>query len=83
MTAQPGPDDRVDHRVRQPDDHGANQEQGTGTRPEYVVEVWVSKQLRDRIQRNKASRAERLQAANTHITHRQTRAPQADLEAEP
>jgi hypothetical protein len=48
-----------------------------------VVEAWVSKQLRDRIQRNKTTSTEPLQEANTHITHRQTREPQADLEAEP
>jgi hypothetical protein len=71
MTAQPGPEDRA-----------ANHAQGTGTPPEYVVEAWVSKQLRDRIERNKTSRAEPSQEANTRITHRQTRAPQPDLEAE-
>jgi hypothetical protein len=72
MTAQPGPEDRA-----------ANHALGTGKSPEYVVEAWVSKQLRDRTQRNKTSRAEPSQEANTHITHRQTRAPQPDLEAEP
>jgi hypothetical protein len=71
-TAQPDPEDRA-----------ANHAPGRGRPPEYVVEAWVSKQLRDRIQRNKTSRAEPLQAANTHITHRQARAPQAELEAEP
>jgi hypothetical protein len=83
MNAQAGPDDRADHCVRQADDRGANHEQGTGTPPEYVVEAWISKQLRDRIQHNKASRAEPLQAANTYVTHVQTGAPQPDLEAEP
>jgi hypothetical protein len=58
MTAQPGPEDRPAHRARQPHDHGANHAQGTGRPPEYVVEAWISKQLRDRIQRNMTSRAE-------------------------
>lgn len=72
ITAQPGPEDRA-----------ANNPLGTGNSPEYVVEAWVSKQLRDRIQRNKTSRAEPPQEANTHLTHTQTRTPQPDLEAEP
>ena len=72
MTDQPDPEDRA-----------ANHALGPGKSPEYVVEAWISKQLRDRIQRKKTSRAEPLQAANTHITHRQARAQQADLEAEP
>ena len=50
-----------------------------GTRPpEYVVETWVSKQLRDRIQRTGPSLAEALHAPDT-----QPRAPEAELEAEP
>lgn len=83
MTVQPGPEDRSGHRARQPHDRGANHAQGTGRPPEYVVEAWVSEQLRARIQRNTISRAEPLQEANTHTRHRQTRLPQADLEAEP
>jgi hypothetical protein len=72
MTVQPGPEDRA-----------ASHALGTGKSPEYVVEAWVSTQLRDRIERNKTPRGEPSQEANTHITHRQTRAPQPDLEAEP
>jgi hypothetical protein len=83
MTAQAGPEDRPGHRARQPQDRGANHAQGTGGPPEYVVEAWVSKQLRDRIRRNKTSHAEPTQAANTSITPGNTRAPLADLEAEP
>lgn len=50
-----------------------------GTRPpEYVVEMWVSKQLRDRIGRNGISLAEALQTPDKLAT-----APQPDLEAEP
>jgi hypothetical protein len=43
-----------------------------------VIELWVSKQLRDRIQRYGRSLAEAEQAPDA-----QTRAPQPDLEAEP
>ena len=49
-----------------------------GRPPEYVLVTWVSEQLRDRIQRNGTSLAKARQATGT-----QTRAPQADLEAEP
>jgi hypothetical protein len=77
-TTQPGSEDRAG----QPHHRGANHTQGTSRPPEYVVEAWISEQLRARIQRNTISHAERLQAANAHITHRQARAPQADLEAE-
>jgi hypothetical protein len=83
MTALPGPEDRSGHCAGEPHDRGVDHAQGTGRPPEYVVEAWVSEQLRARIQRNKTSRAEPLPEANTHITHRQTRAPQPDLEAEP
>jgi len=78
-TIQPGPEDRAG----QPHGRGASHLQGTSRPPEYVVEAWISEQLRDRIQRNRTSHAELPQAANTHNTHTQTRAPQADLEAEP
>ena len=54
-----------------------------GTRPpEYVIETWVSKQLRDRIQRTGKSLAEVLQAQETH-TRETDRSPLADMEAEP
>jgi hypothetical protein len=83
VTAHLGPEDRAGHRAGQPHDPGANHPQGTSRPPEYVIETWVSKQLRDHIQRNKTSHAEPPQAANTHITHTRTRAAEADLEAEP
>jgi hypothetical protein len=83
MTTRPRPEDRSGHRARHPHDRGADHAQGTGRPPEYVVEAWVSEQLRDRIQRNGTSRAQPPQAASTHDTPMQTRAPQADLEAEP
>ena len=47
-------------------------------RPDYVIETWVSQQLRDRIQRQGASLAEVLQQ-----TDAQTAEPDAELEAEP
>jgi len=78
-TIQPGSEDRAG----QPHDRDASHPQSTSRPPEYVVEAWVSKQLRDLIQRNMPSRAEPPQEASTHITHTQTRAPQADMEAEP
>ncbi len=83
MTAHPGPEDRAGHRTGRPHDCGASHSQGTSRPPEYVVEAWVSEQLRARIQRNKTSRAEPPQAAQTHITQTRTGAPQPDLEAEP
>jgi hypothetical protein len=43
-----------------------------------VAVLWVSEQLRDRIQRNGTALAEAL-----HAAHPQTRAPEPDLEAEP
>jgi hypothetical protein len=83
MTAHPSPEHRAGHRAGQPNDRGASHPPGTSRQPEYVVEAWVSEQLRDRIQRNTTSRAEPPQAANTPIAHTLTREPQADLEAEP
>jgi len=79
MTTPSGPEDPAG----QPHDRGATHRQGMSRPPEYVVEAWISEQLRDRIQRNRTSRAEPPQGANRHNTHMQTRAPQADLEAEP
>ena len=63
--------------VKQPQDRDAGHTPGTRP-PEYVIELWVSKQLRDRIQRYGRSLAEAEQAPDA-----QTRAPQPDLEAEP
>ena len=79
MTTPSGPEDPAG----QPHDRGATHRQGMSRPPEYVVEAWISEQLRDRIQRNRTSRAEPPQGASTHNTPMQTRAPQADLEAEP
>lgn len=54
-----------------------------GTRPpEYVIETWVSKQLRDRIQRTGISLAEALQARDTQMRGTD-RSPLPDMEAEP
>ena len=62
--------------MKQPPDPEPRQ---PGTRPpEYVAVLWVSEQLRDRIQRNGTALAEAL-----HAAHPQTRAPEPDLEAEP
>ena len=63
--------------MKQPQDRDAGHTPGTRP-PEYVIELWVSRQLRDRIQRHGRSLAEALQAADT-----QARAPEPDLEAEP
>ncbi len=50
-----------------------------GTRPPaYVVELWVSEQLRDRIQRNGWSLAEALRIADERPEQ-----GEPDLEAEP
>jgi hypothetical protein len=65
--------------MKQPRDREAGRTPGTRP-PEYVIETWVSEQLRDRIQRTGKSLAEALQATDTDT---QTRAPQAELEAEP
>ena len=54
-----------------------------GTRPpEYVIETWVSKQLRDRIQRTGRSLGEVLQELKAP-TPSTDRSPLADMEAEP
>jgi hypothetical protein len=47
-------------------------------RPDYVIETWVSDQLRDRIQRRGPSLDEALRTTNTP-----ERASEPDLEAEP
>lgn len=71
MTARPRPEDRPDHRVRQPPGRSANHTQDTDRPPEYVVEAWVSEQLRGRIQRNKTFHVVPMQEANTQY-HAQT-----------
>jgi hypothetical protein len=65
--------------MTQPQAGDADRPQRTGRRPpEYVIETWVSEQLRNRIQRNGMSLAQALQVEDTLA-----RAPQAELEAEP
>ncbi len=61
------------NRPRQPDNSPP-----LGARPpEYVIEAWVSAQLKDRIRRLAAARTGQQQADP------QGEAPQPDLEAEP
>ncbi len=60
--------------MKKPQDRDASHTPGTRP-PEYVIETWVSEQLRDRIQRNGKALAEARQAAS--------RTPEPDLEAEP
>jgi len=67
--------------MKQPRDREARRAPGTRP-PEYVIETWVSEQLRDRIQRTGKSLAEALQATDTH-PYTQTHTPEAELEAEP
>ena len=50
-------------------------------RPEYVIEIWVSEQLRERIMRNNAALAHDHQAARRRAGRKAE--PQAELEAEP
>jgi hypothetical protein len=62
---------------------GRDTNPGPGIRPpEYVIETWVSKQLRDRIQRTGRSLAEVLQELEAP-TRDTDRSPLADMEAEP
>jgi hypothetical protein len=64
--------------MRKPPDR-SNVTADTGRRrPDYVIETWVSEQLRDRIERHGASLAEVLRQ-----TDPQGREPDAELEAEP
>jgi len=49
--------------------------------PEYVVELWVSEQLRGRLRRTSAAMAHERQAAGRQPGREAER--QADLEAEP
>ena len=67
--------------MNQPQDPGAHPV--TGPRhPEYVVELWVSAQPRDRIRRNNAALAHDHQAPAKRRGVRKAE-PQAELEAEP
>ncbi len=62
--------------MRQPQNRDPAPAPGTRT-PDYVVEAWVSQQLKDRIRRLGATPAEPGQADP------QGRAPEPELEAEP
>jgi hypothetical protein len=67
--------------MKQPRGRGGSPQPGTRP-PEYVIEVWVTKQLRERLQRNGKSLAEILQEPGDE--KRETdRSPLADMEAEP
>jgi hypothetical protein len=50
--------------------------------PEYLIALWVSEQLRDRIRRNNAALAQELQD-HSQLRHRHTAGPATELEAEP
>jgi hypothetical protein len=58
-------------------DRDANRLSGTGRPPEYVVEAWVSHQLRDKIQHLDAT------LSGAEKADRQGRVPEPELEAEP
>ena len=62
--------------MTQPPDHDASHHPGTGRLPEYVVEAWVSHQLRDKIQRLTADHT------STRKADIQKPAPEPELEAE-
>jgi hypothetical protein len=63
--------------MTQPPDRDASHHPGSGRPPEYVVEAWVSHQLRDKIQRVAADHT------STGKADIQRRAPEPELEAEP
>jgi hypothetical protein len=63
--------------MRQPLDRGPAPAPGTRP-PEYVIELWVSEQLRDQLERSGISLAEALR-----IPGKSAAAPEPDLEAEP
>ena len=46
---------------KEPQDKGARQPLAGTRRPDYVIELWVAKELRDRVRRNGISLAEVLQ----------------------
>ncbi len=50
--------------------------------PEYVIELWVAKELRDRIRRNNAALAQERQDRGRQ-RHGRKAEPEAELEAEP
>jgi hypothetical protein len=50
--------------------------------PEYVIVLWTTKQLRDRLQRNNAALAQELHNRDRHRQDR-TAEPGAEIEAEP
>jgi hypothetical protein len=63
--------------MRQPLDRGPAPAPGTRP-PAYVVELWVSEQLRDRLERNSISLTEALQPPDKPAAP-----PEPDVEAEP
>ena len=66
--------------MSQPHDPGARPLAGP-RRPEYVIEIWVSEQLRERIRRNNAALAHDHQDARRRGGRKAE--PQPELEAEP
>ena len=50
--------------------------------PEYVIVLWTTEQLRDRLQRNNAALAQELDDRGRH-RHGRTVEPDAEIEAEP
>jgi hypothetical protein len=50
--------------------------------PEYVIVLWTTEQLRDRLQRNNATLAQELHDRSRHRQGR-TAEPGAEIEAEP
>jgi hypothetical protein len=63
--------------MTQPPDRDASHHPDAGRPPEYVIEAWVSHQLRDKIQRLAAD------PTSTGMPDIQRRAPEPELEAEP
>lgn len=51
-------------------------------RPDYVIELWVGKELRDLIKRNNAALAQERQGRGGR-RHGRRAEPDADIEAEP
>ena len=47
--------------MKEPQNKGAEHPLAGPRRPDYVIEVWVAKELRDRVRRNGISLAEALQ----------------------
>jgi hypothetical protein len=67
--------------MKHPPDPDAHPLAGPRT-PEYVIELWTSKELRDRIRRNNAALAQERQDRGRR-RHGRRAEPEAELEAEP